>query len=109
MLDSISVSNMLNSIIPISRFNKGEASKIFREVNDSGTKIVVKNNKPTCILVTPKKYEEMMETIEDYHLFLEAEKRIENSEESDLIGHKEIMKEPNINESELKDVEIEIE
>ena len=31
--------NIMNSMVPISRFNKGEASKIFDEVASSGTKI----------------------------------------------------------------------
>lgn len=109
MLDNVSISNMLNSIVPISRFNKGEAGKIFDEVNESGIKIVIKNNKPTCILITPEKYEEMMETIENYYLFIEAEKRMKSVEEADFVSHEEIMKEFNINEDELNDVEVEIE
>lgn len=109
MLNNITVSDILNAIVPISRFNKGEASKIFEEVNLSGFKIVVKNNRPTCVLITPKKYEEMMQTIEDYHLFIEAEKRMKSAEASDFISHKQMMKDLNINEDELKDVEVEIE
>lgn len=72
MLGDFSVKNMLNSIIPISRFNKGEANKIFDEVSQSGYKIVVKNNSPTCVLLTPKKYEELMEIVENYYLLAEA-------------------------------------
>jgi len=109
MLDNMTVSNMLNAIVPISRFNKGEASKIFAEVNDSGAKIVVKNNKPTCVLITPQKYEKMMETIENYYLFVEAEKRMKYAEETDFVSHKKIMKKFNINEDDLKDIEVEIE
>ena len=104
-----SVSNLLNSIIPISRFNKGEASKIFDEVNKSGAKIVVKNNKPTCVLITPEDYEEMMETIENYYLLIETEKRMESAQENDFINHEELMKEINVKVEELRDVEVEIE
>ncbi len=109
MLDNIFVGNILNSIIPISRFNKGEAGKIFDEVNESGPKIVVKNNKPTCVLITPEKYEEMMETIENYYLLEEAEKRMKDAQKTDFIDHEEIMKEFNIKEDELRDIEVEIE
>ena len=84
MIDNISVSNMLNAIVPISRFNKGEASKIFDEVNAGGVKIVVKNNKPACVLITPEKYEEMIETIENYYLFIEAEKRMKAANQADF-------------------------
>lgn len=109
MMDNIFIGNVLNSIIPISRFNRGEAGKIFDEVNESGVKIVVKNNKPTCVLVTPEKYEEMMEMIENYYLLEEAEKRMRGAQESDFTSHDEIMKELGINKDELKDVEVEIE
>jgi len=109
MFDNISVRDMLNSIVPISRFNKGEANKIFNEVNNSGYKIVIKNNKPTCVLITPEKYEEMIETIEDYKLFLEAEKRMKSAAEIDCISHEQLMKKLNIQKDELKDIEVEIE
>lgn len=109
MLDNISVRDMLNSIVPISRFNKGEANKIFNEVNNCGYKIVIKNNKPTCVLITPEKYEEMMETIEDYKLFVDAEKRMKSAVETDFISHEQLMKKLNIQKDELKDIEVEIE
>ncbi len=109
MFDDISVKEMLNSIVPISRFNKGEANKIFNEVNNSGYKIVIKNNKPTCVLISPEKYEKMMETIEDYKLFVDAEKRMRSASEADFISHEQLMKTLNIQKGELKDIEVEIE
>ena len=67
---------LLRSMVPVSRFNRGEAAKIFDEVELSGIKIVVKNNKPACILLSPQRYEEMVEEMEDLHLLVEAEKRL---------------------------------
>jgi len=58
----------------------GEAGKIFDEVEKDGTKIVVKNNKLACILVTPSQYEEMMEVIEDFYSLLEVGKRMISSD-----------------------------
>ena len=66
--------NVLDSIIPISRFNKGEANKIFSDVKKFGTKIVVKNNVPECVLMSPQTYQQMMEEYEDAVLAAEAEK-----------------------------------
>lgn len=109
MLDNISVRDMLNSIVPISRFNKGEANKIFNEVNNCGYKIVIKNNKPTCVLITPEKYEEMMETIEDYKLYVDAEKRMKSAAETDFISHEQLMKKLDIQKCEIEDIEVEIE
>jgi len=110
MLNNISISNMLNAIVPISRFNKGEANRIFDEVSKSGYKIVVKNNKPTCVLITPEKYQEMIETLEDYKLYIEAEQRMKNSKDSELIPYEDVLKEFNITQEQLEateDVEIE--
>jgi len=44
---------IMNSMVSVSRFNKGEASKIFDEVAKTGIKIAVKNNKPACVLLSP--------------------------------------------------------
>ncbi|NJJ37499.1 type II toxin-antitoxin system Phd/YefM family antitoxin [Clostridioides difficile] len=103
------MANMLNTIVPISRFNKGEANKIFDEVKQSGSKIVVKNNVPTCVLITPEKYEEMINVIEDYKLLLEAEKRMNNINEEGLISQSEIMKDLDIREKDLENVEVDFE
>ena len=55
-MSEMSVVGMMNAMIPITRFNKGEATKIFDEVEHSGVKIVVKNNKPACVLLSPAQY-----------------------------------------------------
>ena len=38
--DFINASTIMRSIVPITRFNRGEANKIFDEVESSGMKIV---------------------------------------------------------------------
>ncbi|MGO1044721.1 type II toxin-antitoxin system Phd/YefM family antitoxin [Clostridioides difficile] len=103
------MANMLNTIVPISRFNKGEANKIFDEVKKSGSKVVVKNNVPTCILITPEKYEEMINIIEDYKLLLETENRMKNLTESELIPRDELMEDLNISEKDIEDIEVDFE
>ncbi len=40
------MTNLLSAIIPITRFDKGEADKIFSEVKKSGTQVVIKNDVP---------------------------------------------------------------
>ena len=67
---------LMRSMVPVSRFNRGEASKIFDEVEQTGLKIAIKNNKPACVLLSPQKYEEMIEVLENLHLLLEAEQRL---------------------------------
>lgn len=70
---------IINSIVPISRFNKGEAGKIFDEVTKRGVKVVIKNNIPTCVLISPNDYEDMLEELRNYKLYVETEKRLNNS------------------------------
>ena len=76
MLREVSLSNTLDAVVPITRFNRGEANKIFDEVRESGCKVVVKNNAPTCILLTPERFKAMVDMIEDQALLAVAETRI---------------------------------
>lgn len=108
MLNPILISGAMNSLVPISRFNKGEANKIFEEVRETGFKIVLKNNSPACVLLTPEVYELMLETIENYRLLVEAEKRMENAKAEDFISAEKAMQELGISEVDLKDIEVEI-
>ena len=48
-MNAVNSINILDSIVPISRFNKGEANRIFTEVKNDGIRIVVKNNTPECV------------------------------------------------------------
>ncbi len=78
MLDVVSLRNAMNSIVPITRFNRGEANKIFDEVRAAGCKIVLKNNEPACVLITPERFQEMVDMIDDQYLLALAEERIKN-------------------------------
>lgn len=108
-MNNMSVVGMMNSMVPITRFNKGEATKIFEEVEIAGTKIVVKNNKPACVLISPSQYESLMETLSDYMLYTETEKRMANNNPSENISHEDLMKELGITQDDLDGVDVEIE
>ena len=108
-MNNMSVVGMMNAIVPITRFNKGEATKIFDEVEHSGTKIVVKNNKPACVLISPSQYENLMEMLSDYMLHTEAELRMENNNPEENMTHYDMMKELGITREELDAVDVDIE
>ena len=108
-MNQMSVAEMMRTMIPISRFNKGEASKIFDEVATDGTKIVMKNNTPACVLLSPTQYESLMEMLSDYMMFAEAEKRMENNNDAENISHEEMMRQLGISQSELDAVDVDIE
>jgi len=109
MLNHISISGVVNSLVPISRFNKGEANKIFEEVRETGFKIVLKNNSPACVLLTPEIYEQMIETIENYRLLVEAEKRMKNAKAEDFIPAEKAMQELGISKADLEGTDVELE
>ena len=109
MLENISVSNVMNSLIPISRFNRGEANKIFEEVKETGFKIVLKNNIPACVLLTPEAYEQLLDTIEEYRLLMEAEKRLENARPEDFIPRDKLLSKLGINKTDLDNTDVELE
>lgn len=98
-MNEMSVLNVMKSIVPITRFNKGEASRIFEEVQAGGPKIVMKNNRPACVLMSPEKYESLMEMLSDYVLQEEAERRVASSEET--LSQNEVMKSLGITQAEL--------
>ena len=99
---------LMRSMVPVSRFNKGEAAKIFDEVERTGIKLAVKNNKPACVLLSPQRYEAMLEEMEDLHLLVEVEKRLED--DGVYYSREEVMNEFGITQADIdaaEDVEIE--
>lgn len=109
-IHNISMKNLMNQIVPISRFNKGEASKICEEVQETGVKAVLKNNVRVMVLVEPNQYDEMVELLEDYALLFEAEERMKTAETEGFLSQEQVMKNHNISQADLDntaDVEIE--
>lgn len=106
---SMSVKNIRDTLVPITRFNKGEANKVFDEVNKHGVKIVLKSNTPVCVLVKPDQYDSMIEALEDYALFFEAEKRMANASNTGFISNEQLMSDLGITDSDLDDTEVEFE
>ena len=99
--------NILDCIIPIRRFNKGEANRIFTEVKNDGIRIVVKNNTPECVLISPKDYQALIEQYEDALLLAEANNRL--SKNVGYISHDDVLSDLNINEQDLENIDIEVE
>ncbi len=102
MISTIAAGDFVNASVSISRFNRGQAGKVFQEVNESGFKVVFKNNRPECVLLSPQAFEEIKETLEDYRLLIEAEERLKNASETDFLTADEAMKVLGIAEADLK-------
>ena len=92
--------DILDSLVPITQFNRGQASRIFDRLHNENQLIVLKNNQPAAIILSPSEFQRLSEIEEDYTLLLEATRRLkENS--SSTSSREEVMSELNISESEL--------
>jgi PHD/YefM family antitoxin component YafN of YafNO toxin-antitoxin module len=108
-MDQLSTLGMMKKIVPITRFNKGEANKIFDEVQMGGPKIVMKNNRPACVLLSPEQYESMIEMLSDSLLLAEAEQRMAANDDTQNLSHEEMMQSLGITQDELDAIDVEIE
>ena len=96
------LSNAITNTISISSFNKGQAGHIFNDVKKSGTKIVMKNNKPECILISPVEYLALMEELNDARLIAIANQRL-NSFKGETISEEEMDSKLGIKKEDLVD------
>lgn len=69
-------SETMQGFIPISQFNKGQASKIFDRLRTERHLVVLKNNAPAAVLVSPEEFDRMRDAEIDLLLFTEAQERI---------------------------------
>ena len=100
-----SVTEFLNGLIPITQFNRGQASRIFDRLQSEKRLIVLKNNQPAAIILSPEEYTRLNEMEEDYYLLLEATERLARNS-SPTLSTEEVMKELGITEKELEDTEV---
>lgn len=79
----------LTSTIPISMFNRGLAGKIFEEVKKAGAKVVMKNNAPECVLLSPDEYTALIDAVNDAKLAAIAAERLAKFNPSKLISEED--------------------
>ncbi len=96
---------MLNSLIPITQFNKGQASRIFDRLHTERQLIVLKNNSPSAVILSPEEYARLSEIEEDYMLLTEATERLANSSDKPSLSFDTVMSNLGISEQDLGDAE----
>ena len=105
-----SVISAIKNTVPLSNFNRGLAGKIFADVKSHGSKVVMKNNTPEVVLVSPDEYIETIDALNDYLLLTMAVKRMENYDPSNVITEAEMRKRLGITQEELDSIgEVEFE
>ena len=92
--------DILDSLVPITQFNRGQASRIFDRLHTESQLIVLKNNQPAAIILSPSEFQRLSEIEEDYTLLLEATRRLKE-DSSSTSSREEVMSELDISESEL--------
>lgn len=59
--------NFTGNLIPISNFSRGKTSKIFDDVkNNNAEYIVLKNNKPSAVILSISRYTELINKAMEY-------------------------------------------
>ena len=100
----------IKNTVSISLFNRGLAGKVFQEVRKSGAKIVIKNNEPECVLLSPEEYMRLMDEVNDARLLEIAVARMQNYDPETAIPAEEVYRNLGITENDLAgsdEVEIE--
>ena len=99
----------LDNMVSFSEFNRGQAGKIFDNVKKTGTKIVIKNNTPECVLISVDEYKKIVNEINDARLLLTAVDRMQDFDGNmkDTFSQEEVEKMFKVDTSDFEMVEIE--
>ena len=97
--------DFLQSLVPISQFNKGQAAKIFDRLHSEKELIVLKNNQPSAVILSLEEYTRLTEIEEDYFLLLEANRRIEENGDKKTVSLDSVMDHLGISKEELLEAE----
>lgn len=95
-------SKLLQSLVPISSFNQGQASKIFDRLRSEKELIVLKNNQPSAVILSPEEFARLSEIEENYYLLLEADARLKNDK---TVSFHDVMQNLDIQEEDLENSE----
>ncbi len=97
------ITSAIKNTISISLFNRGLAGKVFDEVKKTGAKVVMKNNAPECVLLSPDEYIKLMDEVNDARLLAAASERMQNFSHQTLIDGEDVYRKLNISAEDLKD------
>lgn len=97
--------NLLHCLIPITQFNRGQASRIFDRLRTEKQLIVLKNNQPSAVILSPEEYERLSEIEENYLLLMEASERLKRSEGKESIPFETVLAHLGITEQEIDEME----
>ena len=100
----------LHSLVSISQFSKGQATQVFDRLKNEPQLVILKNNVPAAVLLSPNEFSRMAEIEENYRLLLLAQERLANSNLANAIDEADVLKSLGITEADIdaaEDVEFE--
>jgi len=95
------VQQLLKSFIPVTMFNRGKASQNFDRLHKESRLIVLKNNQPSAIILSPAEYDRLTEIEENYALMVEAQARLEKNAEKPGLSEAQVMKDLGLTEEDV--------
>ena len=95
----------IKSLVPITQVNKGQASRIFDRLNTEKQLIVLKNNVPSAVIISPEEYIRLSEIAENYYLLAEAQQRIGKNNGKKSLSFDDVMKNYGISEDDIENAE----
>lgn len=99
------IQQLLNSFIPVTLFNRGKASQIFDRLHKENRLIVLKNNQPSAIILSPTEYDRLTEIEEDYILMMEAQSRLEKNSNKKGLSEQQVIKDLGLTEDDIENAE----
>ena len=99
------MANIMDCLVPISLFNKGQATKIFNRLRETKELFVLKNNQPSAVILSPEEYTRLTEIEENYMLLLEATNRLEENGTKPAVPMESVMADLGISEKDLEEAE----
>ncbi len=97
--------NLLKSLVSITQFNKGQASKIFDRLKTERRIVVLKNNAPSAIILSPDEYLRLLEIEEDSILLNLVEQRLAGYNPGDGIMYDEALLKMGLTQEEIENAE----
>ncbi len=95
---------LMNSLVPITLFNRGQASRIFERLHTESQLVVLKNNQPEAVILSPEEYYRLTEIEENYTLLLEATERLAKADAA-TYEMDDVMKQLGIQQNEVDNIE----
>ena len=106
----MAMTNILNSLVSITQFNKGQATKIFDRLKKEKRLVVLKNNTPSAVILSPEEFERISKIEENYNLLLKANERLTKNNLEKAVAETEVLYQVGVckeDSDNAEDVEIE--